>query len=101
MKDVILHETDRPQIDMVSERKLLIGSFYVSASPHETFGKLPDFYLKGKIDIESLATRRYDFEQANDGLAAFETDEDSQGIIAIDSSRGAAVKDTACQGRDR
>ena len=90
----LAREGDRPQIDMVEmvrEQKSLIGSFYGSASPHETFDKLLDFYLKGKIDIDSLITRRYDFEQANDGLDAFETGEDGRGIIVIDSSRGAAV----------
>ena len=80
---------DTPQIDMVEMvggQKSLVGSFYGSASPHETFDKLLEFYRKGKLDIESLITRRYDFDGINEGLAAFETGEDGRGIVVFDSS---------------
>ena len=80
-------EGDHPQIDMVDmvrAQKSLVGSYYGSASPHATFDKLLDFYLKGKIDVESLITRRYDLEQVNDGLDAFERGEDGRAIMVFD-----------------
>ena len=77
-------EGDHPQIDMVRAQKSLVGSYYGSASPHATFDKLLDFYLKGKIDVESLITRRYDLEQVNDGLDAFERGEDGRAIMVFD-----------------
>ena len=81
-------EGSHPQIDMVDlvrAQKSLVGSYYGSASPHETFEKLLGFYLKGKIDIESLITWRYDFEQVNEGLDAFERGEDGRAIMVLDA----------------
>ena len=81
-------EGDNPPIDMVDMvrgQKSLMGSYYGSASPHETFDKLLDFYLKGRIDVEGLITRHYAFEQVNEGLAAFDKGEDGRGVIVFDS----------------
>lgn len=78
---------EQPQIDMVDmvrAQKSLVGSYYGSASPHATFDKLMDFYLKGKIDVEGLITRRYDFDQVNDGMDAFERGEDGRAIMIFD-----------------
>ena len=70
-------------VDMVRQQKTLVGSYYGSASPHETFGKLVNFYLKGRLDIGSLITRSYAFEQINEGFAALASGEDGRGVIAF------------------
>ena len=70
-------------IDMLRNQKTLVGSYYGSASPHETFRKLVDYYLKGVLDIEGLITRSYTLEQVNEGLDAIGRGEDGRGVIAF------------------
>jgi S-(hydroxymethyl)glutathione dehydrogenase/alcohol dehydrogenase len=70
-------------VDLVRNQKTLVGSYYGSASPHETFGKLVDFYLKGHIDIDSLITRRYPLEQINEAYDALARGEDGRGVIVF------------------
>lgn len=70
-------------IDLVRNQKTLTGSYYGSASPHETFGKLVDFYLKGRIDIDSLITRRYPLDQINEAYDALGRGEDGRGVIVF------------------
>ena len=41
-------------VDLVRNQKTLVGSYYGSASPHQTFGKLVDFNRKGQIDVASM-----------------------------------------------
>ena len=71
-------------VDLVRNQKTLVGSYYGSASPHETFGKLVDFYLKGRIDIDSLVTRRYPLEEINEAYDALARGEDGRGVIVFD-----------------
>ena len=72
-------------VDMVRNQKTLSGSYYGSASPHETFNKLVDFYLKDRLDVESLITRHYALEQINEGFDALARGEDGRGVIAFKS----------------
>lgn len=72
-------------IDLVRGQKTLMGSFYGSTSPHETFDKLLDFYLKGKIDVEGLVTRRYHLDDINKGFDGFINGEDGRGIIPFEA----------------
>lgn len=71
-------------VDMVRNEKRLVGSFYGSASPHATFDKLVDLYLRGKIDVDSLITRRYRLEQINESFEALARGEDGRGVIVFD-----------------
>jgi Zn-dependent alcohol dehydrogenase len=64
-------EGERAPIDMVSlvrNQKHLMGCYYGSASPHETFAKMVDFYLREKLDIAGLITRRYPLERINEAF---------------------------------
>ena len=70
-------------VDMIRSQKTLVGSYYGSASPHETFGKLVDYYLKGKIDLDSMITRTYSLEQVNEGFDAIAEGEDGVGVIVF------------------
>ena len=75
-------------IDMVEflrGQKSLLASYYGMASPHETFGKIIDFYLMGRLDIEGLITRRYALERINEGFDALAGGEDGRGVIVFDS----------------
>ena len=70
-------------VDMVRYQKSLVGSYYGSASPHETFNKLVDFYLKGRLDVASLITRSHPFEQINEGFDALARGEDGRGVVVF------------------
>jgi S-(hydroxymethyl)glutathione dehydrogenase/alcohol dehydrogenase len=71
-------------VDLVRMQKNVVGSYYGSASPHETFNKLINFYLQGKIDVDSLITRRYPLEEINEAFDALERGEDGRGVIVFD-----------------
>ena len=68
-------------VDMIRGQKSLVGSYYGSASTHETFRRVVGFYLKGQIDVSGLITRTYSLEQVNDGIDALARAEDGRGII--------------------
>ena len=70
-------------VDMVRNQKTFSGSYYGSVSPHETFGKLVDFYRQGRIDIDSLITRRYGLEQVNEAYGDLARGEDGRGVIVF------------------
>ncbi len=70
-------------VDIVRNQKTLVGSYYSSVSPHETFRKIVDLYLKGKIDVGSVIVRRYPLEQINEGFDALARGEDGRGVIVF------------------
>ena len=75
---------ESPPIDlyqMAVSQKSLVGSFYGSANPHETFSKLARFYSRDVLDVDSLITRTYSLDEVNDGLEALERGEDGRGVI--------------------
>lgn len=73
-----------PLVDLVRNQKTLVGSYYGSASPHETFGKLLDFYLQGRIDVAGMVTRRHKLEEINEAYEALARGEDGRGLIVFD-----------------
>ena len=72
-----------PLVELVRSQKTLVGSYYGSASPHQTFAKMVDFYQRGRIDVDSLVQRRYQLDQINEGFAALEAGEDGRGVIVF------------------
>jgi Zn-dependent alcohol dehydrogenase len=46
-------------IDLCRNQKTLVGSFYSSISPHESFNQVIKHYQKGEIDIRGLIERTY------------------------------------------
>jgi len=68
-------------VDMVRNQKTLSGTYYGSASPHQTFSRLVDLYLKGRVDVEGMITRRYALEQINEAFDALASGEDGRGVI--------------------
>lgn len=71
--------------DMVRNQKTVMGSYYGSASPHESFRKIVDAYLKGRIDIDSLITRSYPLNQINEAYDDLLTGGEGRGIIKFPS----------------
>ena len=75
---------DIPLVELVRNQKTLVGSYYGSASPHETFGKLLEFYRQGRIDVGGMVTRKYKLEDINEAYEALERGEDGRGVIIFD-----------------
>ncbi|MDP6606542.1 MAG: Zn-dependent alcohol dehydrogenase [Dehalococcoidia bacterium] len=77
---------DRTAIDMVDlvrNQKRIVGSYYGSGSPHQTFAKMVDFYTRGKIDVEALITRRHPLEEINEAFERLAAGEDGRGVIVF------------------
>ena len=75
---------DRAPIDMVDlvrNQKTLVGSYYGSGSPHETFARMVDFYQRGLLDVSGLIQRRYSLAQINEGFDALANHENGRGVI--------------------
>ena len=73
-----------PLVELVRNQKTLVGSYYGSASPHETFRKLLSFYKQGRIDVGGMVTRRYKLDEINMAYEALERAEDGRGVIIFD-----------------
>ena len=72
-------------VDLCRNQKTLIGSFYGSISPHESFRQIIKHYLKGEIDIRGLVERTYKLEQINEAFNDLENGQDGRGIIIYPS----------------
>ena len=70
-------------VDLVRYQKTLVGSYYGSASPHQSFAKLVDFYQRGRIDVDSLITRRYKLDEINDAFDALAGGADGRGVVVF------------------
>ncbi len=73
-----------PMVDIVRNQKALVGSYYGSSSPHETFRTLLDFYRAGKLEIGGLALREYGLDEINEAYADLEHGADGRGIIRFE-----------------
>jgi S-(hydroxymethyl)glutathione dehydrogenase/alcohol dehydrogenase len=73
-----------PLVELVRNQKTIVGSYYGSASPHETFGKLLEFYRQGRIDVGGMVTRKYKLAEINEAYGALERGEDGRGVIVFD-----------------
>ena len=70
---------------LVRSQKTVMGSYYGSASPHESFRKIVNAYLRGALDIESLITRSYSLDQINEGFHDMVSGGEGRGIIKFPS----------------
>jgi Zn-dependent alcohol dehydrogenase len=70
-------------VDMVRNQKTVVGSYYSSISPHETFRKVVEFYRTGKLDVGSVIVRRYVLDEINEGFDALARGEDGRGVIVF------------------
>ena len=77
-------EAQIPMVDIVRNQKTIVGSYYGSASPHETFRTLVDFYRSGKLEIGGLALRRYALDEINEAYDDLERGADGRGVIVFE-----------------
>ncbi len=82
----IAPDGERAPIEMVTlvrNQKKLMGSYYGSASPHETFRKMVGFYLQDRLDLQSLITRRYPLDQINEAFDDLVAGGVGRGVLKI------------------
>ncbi len=77
-------DADIPMVDMVRNQKTVVGSYYGSSSPHETFRSLIDFYRSGKLEIGGLALRQYTLDEINEAYDDLERGADGRGVIVFE-----------------
>jgi S-(hydroxymethyl)glutathione dehydrogenase/alcohol dehydrogenase len=67
---------------LIGER-MLTGSLYGSGNLRVDIPRLVDFYLAGKLDLDTLVARRYALEGVNDAFSAMGAGEVGRGIITF------------------
>lgn len=65
---------------LIGER-ILTGSLYGSGNLRIDIPRLVDFYLTGKLDLDTLMARSYALEEVNDAFAAMGDGEVGRGVI--------------------
>jgi S-(hydroxymethyl)glutathione dehydrogenase/alcohol dehydrogenase len=81
-------EVDRATIEvttMVRNQKVLMGSYYGSASPHETFGRILDFLERGLLDVQGQITRRYPLDAVNEAYDDLVAGKPGRGVLIPDA----------------
>ncbi len=71
-------------VDLVRKQKRVVGAYYGSASPHETFRSVVDLYLRGALLVDEVVQRRYPLARINDGFADLERGENGRGVIVFE-----------------
>lgn len=71
-------------VDIVRFQKTVVGAYYGSASPHESFRTMIDLYRSGDLKIDELIERRFSLDEINEGFDALERGEDGRGVIVFD-----------------
>jgi NDMA-dependent alcohol dehydrogenase len=74
---------DLPASDLPREEKVVTGSFYGSCRPQVDMPLVLDLYMDGRLDLDSLVTRRFALEQVNEAFAAMNAGEVARGVITF------------------
>ena len=69
---------------MVYGEKTLSGTYYGSIRPAIDFGILADMDMNKQINLESLISRTYKFDQINEGFERMVKGEVARGVILFD-----------------
>ncbi|KAB2847947.1 MAG: zinc-binding dehydrogenase, partial [Hyphomicrobiaceae bacterium] len=70
--------------DMVYMEKKLSGTYYGSIKPATDFGLLADLDMSKRIDLDSLISRTYKFDEINEGFRLLTSGSVARGVIAFD-----------------
>ena len=70
-------------VDLVRRQKRIMGAYYGSASPHESFRTVVDLYLRGELMGDELVQRRYSLDEINEGFEALDRGENGRGVIVF------------------
>jgi Zn-dependent alcohol dehydrogenase len=79
-------EKERASLEMtqlVRNQKHIMGCYYGSASPHETFNRVLEFYERGLLDVQGQITRRYPLDQINEAFGDLVAGKPGRGVIAF------------------
>lgn len=68
-------------VDITRNEKELVGSYYGSANPFDTFEMIFGLIRIGKIDVMKLIERRYELAQINEAYKDLETGSQGRGVI--------------------
>ena len=71
-------------VDLVRKQKRIVGAYYGSASPHETFRTIVGLYLAGVLKVDELIERRYPLTRINEGFEALERGENGRGVVIFE-----------------
>ena len=67
------------------QEKTLKGSFYGSARFHTDMPRILDLYKQGKLDIDGLVTKRWEFSEINEAFDTLKSGEVARSVLAIGS----------------
>ncbi len=65
------------------EEKTLKGSFYGSARFHTDMPRILELYKQGKLDIDGLVTKRYQFDEINEAFDTLKSGEVARSVLEI------------------
>jgi len=71
-------------VDLVRKQKRVVGAYYGSASPHETFRTIVGLYLQGILKVDEIIERRYPLARINEGFEALERGENGRGVVVFE-----------------
>jgi NDMA-dependent alcohol dehydrogenase len=74
---------DLPAPALPREEKVVTGSFYGSCRPQEDMPLVLDLYAEGRLDLDSLVTRRFRLDEINEAFAAMNAGKVARGVVAF------------------
>ena len=77
-------EVSLPLGPLVFEERQVLGSFYGSGRPREDIPALAEMYVRGKLKLDELLTRRYRLEQINEAYAALDRGEVARSVVVFE-----------------
>jgi len=74
-------EVPIPGFPIPLDEKSVIGSLYGSANMRRDMPKLIDLYMRGRLKIDELVSRRIKLDDVNDAFTAMEKGEVARSVI--------------------
>ncbi|HIO01443.1 zinc-binding dehydrogenase [Marinobacter sp. LM1] len=73
-----------PSASVIRDKKVITGSIFGSAQTDRDFNLYGDLFLKGKLPIDQLVSKKYSLDQINEACDAMLTGEVGRGVIVFD-----------------
>ncbi|RJR27589.1 MAG: Zn-dependent alcohol dehydrogenase [Desulfobacteraceae bacterium] len=70
-----------PMYEFSLMEKSMLGSYYGSADSRSQLKVLLDLYKTGRLKLDQLVTKRYPFEQINEGFKDLESGKNARGVV--------------------
>ena len=77
--------TTYPGTDLHVNQRRILGSFFGSTDPNREFGRLFNFYRRGRLMVDELISKRYPFEEINEGYADLLKGGHKRGVLIFDN----------------